>query len=101
MRKTRAFARLLNRPQRERLACFQAGIPVVKKVKLTVETSAGKRYLFSESQGVERTQIFLEFDLNEHSVLAALLIDGKNFCGNWSHVASLSTSDFAGDEIRL
>jgi hypothetical protein len=66
-----------------------------------VETSAGKRYLFSESQGVERTQIFLEFDLNEHSVLAALLIDSKNFCGNWSHFASLSTSDFAGDEIRL
>jgi hypothetical protein len=50
-----------------------------------METSTRKRFLFSESQGVERTQIFFEFDLNEHSVLAALLIDCKNFCGNWSH----------------
>jgi hypothetical protein len=90
-----------NRPQREGFSCFQAGISVVKKVELTVEASTRKRYLFSESQGVERTQIFLEFDLNEHSVLAALLIDCKNSCGNWSHFASLSTSDFAGDEIRL
>jgi hypothetical protein len=56
-----------------------------------------KRYLFSESQGVERTKIFLEFDLNEHSVLAALLIHCKNFCGNRSHFSSLSTSGFAGD----
>jgi len=90
-----------NRPQRERLTCFNAGISVVKKVKLTMVTSTRKRFLFSESQGVERTEIFLEFDLNEHSVLAALLIDCKNSCGNWSHFASLSTSDFAGDEIRL
>jgi hypothetical protein len=50
----------------ERLACFHPGISVVKKVKLTVETSIRKRYLFSQSQGVERTQIILEFDLNEH-----------------------------------
>ena len=44
---------------------------------------------------------FSEFDLNEHSVLAALLIDSKNFCGDGSHFASLSTSDFAGDATRL
>ena len=66
-----------------------------------METSTSKRFPFSESQGVERTEIVLEFDLNEHSVLAALLIDSKNFCRNWSHFASLSTSDFAGNEIRL
>ena len=35
---------------------------------------------------MERTQIFFEFDLNEHSVLAALLIDGKDFCGDGSHL---------------
>jgi hypothetical protein len=40
-------------------------------------------------------------DLNEYSVLAALLIDSKNFCGDGSHFASLSTSDFAGDATRL
>ena len=42
---------------------------------------------------------FSEFDLNEHSVLAALLIDSKDLCGDGSHFASLSTSDFAGDEF--
>ena len=44
--------------------------------------------------------MFLGLDLNEHSVLAALLIDSKNFCGDGSHFASLSTSDFAGDGNR-
>jgi hypothetical protein len=33
--------------------------------------------------------------------LAALFIDSKNFCGDGSHLASLSTSDFAGDATRL
>ena len=47
------------------------------------------------------TQIFLEFDLNEYTVLTALLSDSKDFCGNWESFASLSTSDFAGDGIRL
>ncbi len=50
---------------------------------------------------MERTQIFFESDLNEHSVLAALLFDGKDFCGDGSHLGQLSTSDFAGDETRL
>jgi len=39
--------------------------------------------------------------LNKYTVLIALLRDSKDFCGNWSHFASLSTSDFAGDGIRL
>src|SRR5260370_37544206 len=43
----------------------------------------------------------LAFDLNEHSVLAALLVDSKDFCGDGSHFASLSTSDFAGGSTRL
>ena len=42
-----------NRPQRERLPCFKAGISVVKKVKLTVVTRAGERFVFSEGEGVE------------------------------------------------
>jgi hypothetical protein len=29
---------------------------------------------------------FSEFDLNEHSVLAALLIDSKDFCRDGSHL---------------
>jgi hypothetical protein len=51
-----------------------------------VETRAGERFAFSESQGVERTQVFLELDLNEHSVLVALLVNGKDLCGNGSHL---------------
>jgi hypothetical protein len=35
---------------------------------------------------VERTQIFLEFDLNEYSELATLLSDRKDFCGDGSHM---------------
>jgi hypothetical protein len=35
---------------------------------------------------VERTQIFFEFDLNEYSVLAAVLIDGEDFCGDGNHL---------------
>ena len=35
---------------------------------------------------MERTDVFLELDLNEHSVLAALLIDRKDFCGDGSHL---------------
>jgi len=35
-----------NRPERERLPRFKAGISVVKKVKLTVVTGAGERFSF-------------------------------------------------------
>ena len=45
----RVLARSLNRPQRERLPCFKAGISVVKKIKLTVVTCAVERFAFSES----------------------------------------------------
>ena len=49
---------------------------------------------------MERTDVFLELDLNEHSVLAALLIDRKDFCGDGSHLWRFLTSDFAGDGNR-
>ena len=42
-------------------------------------------------------QIFLKFELNEYMELMALFSDSYDFCGNGSHFASLSTSDFAGD----
>jgi hypothetical protein len=44
---------------------------------------------------------FSEFDLNERSVLAALLIDSQDFCEDGSHFASLSTSDFAAGATLL
>ena len=75
----------LNGPEREGFPCFQAGIPVIKKVKLTVVIGSGKRYLFSEPQGPERTEVLIKFDLDEYPVLAALLSDSKDFGGNGSH----------------
>ena len=75
-----------NRPQRERLPCFKAGISVVKKVKLTVVTQAGERFVFPESKGGERASIFCESDSNDYVVLVALPIDSKNFCENRCHL---------------
>ena len=39
----------LNRPQRERLPCFKAGISVIKKIELTVVICAVERFAFSKS----------------------------------------------------
>jgi hypothetical protein len=63
-----------------------------------VVTGAGERFPFSESQGVERAQIFFEFDLKEYSVLAALLIDRKDFCGDGNilgHFLRLTSPEMA------
>ena len=49
-------------------------------------TGAGERFTFSESQGVKGTEVFIEFDLNEDAVLAALLIDSKDFSGDRGHM---------------
>ena len=92
--------RSLNSPQRERLPHFKSGISIIKKVKLTVVTAASERLPFSESQSMERTNVFFEFDLDEYSVLVALFVNRKDLCGDGSHFTSLSTSDFAGDEKR-
>jgi hypothetical protein len=35
---------------------------------------------------MERTDVFFEFDLDEHSVVVALLVNGKDFCGDGSHL---------------
>jgi hypothetical protein len=51
----RVLARSLNRPQREWLPCFKAGISVVKEIELTVITCAVKRFDRSKSQGAEWT----------------------------------------------
>jgi hypothetical protein len=50
---------------------------------------------------LNETKYFSEFDLNEHSVLAALLIDSQDFCEDGSHFASLSRSDFAAGATLL
>ena len=35
---------------------------------------------------MERTNVFFEFDLNEYSVLVALLVNGKDSCRNGTHI---------------
>ncbi len=76
----------LNSPQRERLPGAKSGVTIVKKVKLTVVTAASERPSFSESQRMERANVFIEFDLNEHSVLVALLVNTKDSCRDGSHI---------------
>jgi hypothetical protein len=91
----------LNRPERKGFPGLQARIPIVKKVELAIVTRPGERNPFSESQGVEGTGVGLEFDLNEYAVLAALLSDRNDFCGDGSHSLPLSRSNFAGDTFCL
>src|ERR1700730_18704939 len=35
---------------------------------------------------MERVQVFLELDLNKYSVSVDLLVNGKDFCGDGSHL---------------
>jgi hypothetical protein len=80
------------------ISAFKAGISVIKKSKLTGTAGSGKRFfVFSEPKYLERTKAFLYFDLNKHLVLAAFFIDRKGFSTNWSHFASLSTSEFTNE----
>ena len=51
--RSRQRIRLLNRPQREGLSRFEAGVLEVNKIKLTVATETGERFFFSELQGIE------------------------------------------------
>ena len=48
MQRTRAFARLLNRPERKWLPCFYVRIFVVNEIKLTVARETHERLHLSE-----------------------------------------------------
>ena len=48
-----SFARLLKRPQLERLSCFKARIFVIYKLKLTLVTETAARFFFAEGEDVE------------------------------------------------
>ncbi len=39
--------------KQERIPPFKAGVPVVKKIQLTMITRAGERFAFSESKALE------------------------------------------------
>jgi hypothetical protein len=64
------------------MACLKTGIPIVKKVKLTVVAGARERFIFSESQRLEGAKVLADFGLNEDPVLTALLFDTDDFCGD-------------------
>jgi hypothetical protein len=64
------------------MACLKTRIPIVKKVKLTVVAGTRERFIFSESQRLEGAEVLSDFGLNEDSVLAALLLDTNDFCGD-------------------
>ena len=49
----RACSQSVNCPQRERLSLFKTWILDVNKIKLTVATETGERFVFSELQGVK------------------------------------------------
>jgi hypothetical protein len=51
---------------------------------------------------MERANVVLEFDLNEYSVLVALLVDGNDFCGDRSHLHHFLrlTSPEMGDALK-
>jgi hypothetical protein len=50
---------------------------------------------------VKGTQVSIKFDLNEYSILAALLIDRKNFCGDRGHLWHFLRLTSPEMEIRL
>jgi hypothetical protein len=50
---------------------------------------------------VKGTQVSIEFDLNEYSILAALLFDCKNFCGDRGHLWHFLRLTSPEMEIRL
>jgi hypothetical protein len=51
---------------------------------------------------MERANVLFEFDLNEYSVLVALLVDGNDFCGDRSHLHHFLrlTSPEMGDALK-
>jgi hypothetical protein len=50
---------------------------------------------------VKGTQVSIELDLNKYSILAALLIDCKNFCGDRGHLWHFLRLTSPEMEIRL
>jgi hypothetical protein len=64
------------------MACLKTGIPIVKKVKLTLVAGAGERFTFSESQRLEGAKVLSDFGLNEDPVMTALLFNTDDFCGD-------------------
>jgi len=77
--------RLLNRPEREWLPCFEAGILVINKIKPTVAIRNDVRFIFSEAQAIGGAFIVFGSDSNGYEKLIAKPVDSQDFCENRDH----------------
>jgi hypothetical protein len=50
-------------------------VSVIEEIEPTFAVAAGERLNLSEPQGVKRTRVFFEVDLDDYSVLAGFLVD--------------------------
>lgn len=74
-----------NRPERKGLPRPKAGILMVEQLKPAVFEGTAVGFPLPENQGVERTSVFTDSDLNNHLVVHALLFDRHDFCGDRGH----------------
>jgi hypothetical protein len=64
-----------NRPQLEGVPLLKFWVSVIEEIEPTFAVAAGERLNLSEPQGVKRTRVSFEVDLDDYSVLAGFLVD--------------------------
>ena len=74
---------LLNRPQREKLSCFKAGISVIGKIKPTRVIPTDLRLLLPEIESIKCACIIFVPDLDGYKILLIYSSDTYDLCGNW------------------
>ena len=64
---------------------MKSGIAVIKEIELAIVAATSERFYFPESKRVKWSGEFVECDLDDHSVLAAFLVDCNNVSRNGNH----------------
>jgi hypothetical protein len=64
-----------NRPQLEGVPLLKFRVSVIEEVEPTFAVATGERLNLSEPQGVKRSRVFFEVNLDDYSVLAGFLVD--------------------------
>jgi hypothetical protein len=72
----------LNGPKRKLFSCFNARILKVNEIKVPGVKRTHERFVHPEDKGFVGASISRESNSNGYSVLVALPVDSKNFCGN-------------------
>ena len=80
---------LLNRPQREKLSCFEAGISVIGKIKPTRVIPTDLRLILPEIESVKCACIIFVPDLDGYKILLIYSGDTYDLCRNWGHLRYL------------